>query len=578
MVDIGTRRGRGRIKLTDAERAYHLHVLGATGTGKSKLLEHMIRQDVAGGRGLCLIDPHGTLSDEIEKWCAARGLSKVRHIHLIKPGDNHFTPGFNPLRLSQGEAPAVRVDAMVSACAQVWGGQDMSATPRLKKILRALFFVLAVRELTIADALFFLRSGDPDGTRRALTTDLPDPIFDFVWGELNTLSRKDFAEYTESTISRLTEFLSSPAVRLMIGQRQSALDFRAVMDAGDIVLVNLGSRATFSYENARVVGSLIINDLFLTALGRDTRVAKRKPFTLYIDEAHDFLSNDVERILDQTRKFGLHAVLAHQRLGQLKERGEGVYNAVMTNARTKIVFGGLADDDAGVMAREILRSEVNLEVPKHILDKPVVVDEIPYWFESGGWSESESSSTSVSTSSGWSETAGVSASDVQSFDMRNQGFGGGFGAMGLPTSISMGGGNSSSTTMIGGESVTDSMSRSRSEQRSWVEGRVNVRAYLPTSVYSLEEQLHLGQLKLRNLQDQHAIVKRSGKPAEEVRIANVAAPLSSMTMIERFRDVVCTSSIYVSSTEAAQSELSKRQSTISTSQKTAVTDTDFWSN
>ena len=150
--------------------------------------------------------------------------------------------------------------------------------------------------------------------------------------------------------------------------------------------------------------------------------------------------------------------------------------------------------------------------------------------------------------------------------------------MGLPTSISSGGGNSSSTTMIGGESVTDSVSRSRSEQRSWVEGRVNVRAMLPTSVYSLEEQLHLGQLKLRNLQDQHAIVKRSGKPAEEVRIANVAAPLSSMTMIERFRDVVCTSSVYVSSTQAAQSELSKRQSTISTSQKTAVTDTDFWSN
>lgn len=578
MVDIGTKRGRGRIKLTDAERAYHLHVLGATGTGKSKLLEHMIRQDIACRRGLCLIDPHGTLTDEIEKWCAARGLSKVRRIHLIKPGGDHFTPGFNPLRLSLGEAPAVRVDAMVSACAQVWGGQDMSQTPRLKKVLRAVFFALAVRELTISDALFFLRSGDPEGTRRALTTDLPDPIFEFVWGELNALSRKEFAEYTESTISRLTEFLSSPAVRLMIGQRHSALDFRAVMDAGDIVLVNLGSRATFSYENARVVGSLIINDLFLTALGRDMRVAKRKPFTLYIDEAHDFLSNDVERILDQTRKFGLHAVLAHQRLGQLKERGEGVYNAVMTNARTKIVFGGLADEDAGVMAREILRSEVNLETPKHVLDKPVVIEETPYWFESGGWSESESSSTSVSSSSGWSETAGVSASEVQIFDMRGRAFGGGFGTMGLPTSISTGESTTDSSTMIGGESLTNSVSRNRSEQRSWVEGRVNVRAYLPTSVYSLEEQLHLGQLKLRNLQDQHAIVKRSGKPAEEVRIANVGAPISSMTMIERFRDVVSTSSVYVKTTEAAQIELSERHRTLSTSQSPPAADIDFWSN
>ncbi len=33
-----------------------------------------------------------------------------------------------------------------------------------------------------------------------------------------------------------------------------------------------------------------------------------------------------------------HVILAHQRLGQLKDAGDGVYNAVMGGAHTKVIF------------------------------------------------------------------------------------------------------------------------------------------------------------------------------------------------------------------------------------------------
>src|ERR1051325_4080985 len=148
-------------------------------------------------------------------------------------------------------------------------------------------------------------------------------------------------------------------------------------DGANIVLVNLGATKSFSYENARVLGTLLINNLFLSAYGRDEKMARRRPFTLYVDEAYDFLSGDVEWILDNCRKFGLHAVLAHQRIGQLKERSEGIYNAVMT-IPTKIVLGGLSDDDAAVMAREIMRGDIDLKAPKHTITMPVVVDDVSF--------------------------------------------------------------------------------------------------------------------------------------------------------------------------------------------------------
>jgi len=48
-----------KIHITD--RYDHMHVIGTTGKGKSKLLEHMIYQDITFGHGVALIDPHGNL-------------------------------------------------------------------------------------------------------------------------------------------------------------------------------------------------------------------------------------------------------------------------------------------------------------------------------------------------------------------------------------------------------------------------------------------------------------------------------------------------------------------------------------
>jgi hypothetical protein len=51
---------RGRDVSVPAEvRLQHCHVLGSTGSGKTKLIEHAIRNDILAGRGVCLIDPHG---------------------------------------------------------------------------------------------------------------------------------------------------------------------------------------------------------------------------------------------------------------------------------------------------------------------------------------------------------------------------------------------------------------------------------------------------------------------------------------------------------------------------------------
>ncbi len=277
----------------------------------------------------------------------------------------------------------------------------------------------------------------------------------------------------------------------------------------------------------------------------------------------------MERILDQTRKFGLHAVLAHQRIGQLKERGEGIYNAVMGGTQTKIVLGGLSDDDAAIMAREIMRGDIDLESAKS-MTAPVVVDEVPFWLEST--SESEGSATSRSYSESFSTTEGVGSSagtsesymvvDGQEMDDRT---------MAILASQS-----TSSTTTTGrsaGESFTTSQSRTVGRSQTLKA----VRELRPTHYHTLEESLHLAQLKLRNLPDRAAIVKRRGKRTVRVETVEVKGVLNSKPILARFRERTSTKSPYMSPIAAARAEIEKRQADIFGTSEAPKGDEQFWS-
>src|SRR3990167_2885796 len=84
------------IRLNPEERKSHMHVIGSSGSGKSKFLEWMMRGDLANRQGFCLIDPHGTLYDSIVEYAAHRVLD--RDLILLNLSEPHAVIGFNPFR------------------------------------------------------------------------------------------------------------------------------------------------------------------------------------------------------------------------------------------------------------------------------------------------------------------------------------------------------------------------------------------------------------------------------------------------------------------------------------------------
>lgn len=520
---------KGIVHATELQRSTHMQVIGSTGTGKSKFLEHLIREDIKADSGLCLIDPHGYLYHDVLKWLQAIDWPTDKII-LFDPSEDGYVTGFNPLKLSTKDL-SYHVDSMVRACAKVWGGEDTDKTPLLKRCLRITLHALAEHQLTLFETQYLTNPTDKTA-RQFLTQGLVDPIIRQQWDYFNShkITQRQFYEEFGSTINRLMEFLAAERIRLIIGQKERTLDFRKIMDEGYIVLVNLAGGRSISHDNARLLGTLIVNDLFLQATERPKG---SRPFYLYIDECGLFINEDIARILDEGRKFGLHLVLAHQHLAQLKKAGDDVYFSVMTDAKTKVVFGGLSPDDARILAEQMFLGEIDLDEYKHSLDRPTVVGYTTTWLknfskgiaEGTTYTESKAISEGETTGRSWSESSGES---------RMQGRGDSFGSsyafsstgapLEMTTMVSQG---EVSTEAAGkmnmrgysesearqmmetqGESVSTSFVKTSQEGES--ETLKPILEDRPTAVYSLEEQIWKAMNILVNQPTRHAVVKLPG--------------------------------------------------------------------
>ena len=172
----------------------------------------------------------------------------------------------------------------------------------------------------------------------------------------------------ESILNKMSAFALNPILRQILGQRENHLDFRAIMDEGRVLLIDLGK---CDGETRRLLGSLIVTGIEQAALSRKTEEQRsRRPFYFYIDEFQQFCANEgsmvsFAQILSEARKFGLSLTLTHQTLGQIQ--AEYLHSA-MGNIGTKIVFS-VDRTDAEIFAKKLFRpdgEQVKHEVPDEV--------------------------------------------------------------------------------------------------------------------------------------------------------------------------------------------------------------------
>lgn len=358
---LGENRHMGKsvpVGLTADQRTRHMHIIGATSTGKSTLLFNLIRQDVEKGQGLAVLDPHGDLIDRI---LGVIPPERIGDVVLIDPSDEQFSVGFNILSAHSDLEKTLLASDLVSVFQRLstsWGDQMGSV---LNNAILA--FLESSQGGTLADLRRFLI--EPAFRERFLKT-VRDPDIVYYW-------RKGFTQLTGNksigpVLTRLETFLAQKPIRYMVSQPVNRLDFADILDSGKIFLARL-SQGQMGKENSFLLGSLLVAKFQQAAMARQRQAAaSRRDFWLYVDEFQNFITPSMAEILSGARKYRLGLILAHQELRHL-ERDREVASAVLANPYTRVVFR-VSDDDARKLESGFSHFEArdiqNLEIGKAI--------------------------------------------------------------------------------------------------------------------------------------------------------------------------------------------------------------------
>lgn len=347
---LGINRFRGeeqKIFISYPDRSRHHYVIGKSGSGKSALLSYMARQDVTNGKGLCVIDPHGDLIEDILRYVPKE---RARDIIVFDPADTERPMGLNLLEANSPEQKdRASLDAM-NIFIKLFGNEIFG--PRIQHYFRNGCLTLMDDEEEGATLIDLPRLFVDDAFQKYKVSKCRNTVVRQFWeNEMSKTGAREKEEMIPYFSSKFGPFITNTTMRNIIGQAKSAFDIRKVMDEGKILLVNL-SKGRIGDINAQLLGLIFVNKISMAALSRaDMPEEERRDFYLYVDEFQNFATDAFADILSEARKYKLALVMAHQYIGQLQNTSDMTYekqpklrDAVFGNVGTMMSFKVGAED------------------------------------------------------------------------------------------------------------------------------------------------------------------------------------------------------------------------------------------
>jgi hypothetical protein len=332
-----------RYRIPVSERDTHLYAIGNTKGGKSKFLEHLIVSDIKSGRGVGLVDPHHDLARDTLLHLISDGFFRdpeaLERVIYFDPTRTDYVIPFNILKLPY--EPYTVATQVIEAFRRTWP-RSLEEAPRFTSIATFALMALIETEQSLVEMSLLLE--DKAYREEILARVTTQDIVAFFHNRFDKWGRET-PIFIDSVVNKVEAFTANPTLKRVLGAQENKLDFRAIMDGEQVLIVDLGK--CDEEETRRLLGSLIVTGIELAARMRKD-AALRPPFFFFIDEFQDFSSETLARILSECRKFGLYLHLAHQGLGQLHER----ITSALGNVGIKAVF--LVDrEDAELLAKKI---------------------------------------------------------------------------------------------------------------------------------------------------------------------------------------------------------------------------------
>ena len=327
------------LNLTNYEFYKHSFIVGASGSGKSKLISLFVDRlhatALAQQYRVIIIDPHAALADDF---------SHLQDKKVINFGDEST-------ELFGGNATDI------SAATELTGTLFKSllgdnANSKADRLLRfSLYVLLTAQAMSLGNLKRFLTETD---TRNQLLEHvqgyIPDNISHFFGADFNDMRTKYYNETISPIVSLVDEMQLQPA---LVSEGELSLS-KTIQD--NFLTVFSLNKVSMGDKVVKTVAGLLIQQIFLLAQAR----AFGQQVILIIDEVSVVQNPAMAAILAEARKFNLTVILTQQYFGQIEK---DLRDAIFANTYNYYVFK-VSEEDA-----RALEGNLTIELPKELVEK-----------------------------------------------------------------------------------------------------------------------------------------------------------------------------------------------------------------
>ncbi len=321
------------------DRLMHMYILGKTGTGKTTLLQNLIKQDIYRHRGITLFDVHGDLIKNIVPFVTHyQRQGDLVHLDVSDP---KIDIGYNPLRkVSYGKRSLV-CSGILEVLERLWGKSSWGS--KMEHILRMV--ILSLLDQPSVDFSDILRMLGDESYRYSCQKHIVNEDIRKFW-------EHEFSKYTKTDLlpvyNKIGGFLAHPIVRKVLVGNPKQISLRQIMDGKRILVLDF-SKGVLGMDAAHILSSLFLSSLASAAFSRiSVPEEKRTMHFIYLDEFHNYTNSSLVHMLSELRKFKVGLVMAHQYKDQLTPE---IRSAILGNVGTIICFR-LGQADARYMEKE----------------------------------------------------------------------------------------------------------------------------------------------------------------------------------------------------------------------------------
>ena len=330
------------IVIGEDDRRRHLYIIGQTGTGKTTLMQSMIKQDIESGKGVCVIDPHGDMVEEILGYIPQ---NRADDVIYFDPASISRPMGMNFLEYDPAypEQKTFIVNELLEIFRKLYADVPEALGPMFETYFRNAT-MLVMEDPSSGNTLLDIARVMSNAEFRGLKlSQSRNPVVNAFWRDVAEKAGGEaaLANMTPYITSKFDTFLTNEFMRPILLQEHSSLKFREIMDKSKILLVNL-SKGRVGEINASLLGLIMVGKIMMAAFSRvNLPEESRRDFYLYLDEFQNVTTPSIATILSEARKYRLDLIMAHQFIGQLSDP---IRLAVFGNTGSVVLFRVGAED------------------------------------------------------------------------------------------------------------------------------------------------------------------------------------------------------------------------------------------